>query len=351
MPSGSAAETHRLLLEQGDALPHIQPRWRGDYTFSYVDPDKWGLLVYRLLEEAGCKLMLHSLVVDTVREGDSVKGVICEHPDGLGKVVVDCTGEGEVCWQAGAEYEIEPKDVLEPSTVAFTADGVNWDEVMDYFRSHIDDFLFDQLLDRHQGMTLEEIKKAASQARDITEVGEIMGFLSLKKVGMERGEWHNKSGVGFFIMPKDGHILAHLQHSSQEDMTDCTDVRDITRVEVECRRQDRIAWKFFKKYVPGFENAYITRTCPGARIREDPAHHLRLPDHGGRRGRREEVLGRYRQERLPRRRRNGGTAEGSAGAQHRGLYGRRVDWDKFMTYFRTIWTNSTSITFMSPMSI
>lgn len=269
---GSAAETHRLLLEQGDALPHILPRWRGDYTFSYVDPDKWGLLVYRLLEEAGCELMLHSLVVDTVREGDAVRGVICEHPGGrsvvLGKVVVDCTGEGEVCYQAGAEYEIEPRDVLEPSTVAFTADGVNWDEVMDYFRSHIDDFLFDQLLDRHQGMTLEEIKRAASQARDITEVGEVMGFLSLKKIGLERGEWHNKSGVGFFLMPKDGHILAHFQHSSQEDMADCTDVRDITRVEVECRRQDIIAWRFFKKYVPGFENAYITRTCPEVRIRE-----------------------------------------------------------------------------------
>lgn len=29
-----------------------------------------------------------------------------------------------------------------------------------------------------------------------------------------------------------------------------------------------MAWRFFKKYVPGFENAYITRTCPEARIRE-----------------------------------------------------------------------------------
>ena len=75
------------------------------------------------------ELMLHSLVTEVIREGNEVKGVICEHPGGrsivLGKVVIDCTGEGEVCYQAGAEYEIEPIDILEPSTVAFTADGVD----------------------------------------------------------------------------------------------------------------------------------------------------------------------------------------------------------------------------------
>ena len=269
---GFAEETHNALLKTGDALPHILPKWRGDYTFSYVDPDKWGLLVYRMLTEAKCEIMLHSLVVEVIREGNVVKGVVCEHPGGrsviLGKVIIDCTGEGEVAVQAGAEYEIEPVNVREPATVAFTADGVDWDKVMDYFRNNIDDFLFEQVADRFQGMTMDEIKQAAANAKDITEVGEMMGFLKFKKIGIENNEWHNKSGVGFFIMPKDGHILAHFQHSSQEDMADCTDVRDLTRVEIECRRQNEIAWKFFKKYVPGFENAYITRTCHEARIRE-----------------------------------------------------------------------------------
>ena len=63
---------------------------------------------------------------------------------------------------------------------------------------------------------MDEIKQAAANAKDITEVGEMMGFLKFKKIGIENNEWHNKSGVGFFIMPKDGHILAHFQHSSQE---------------------------------------------------------------------------------------------------------------------------------------
>jgi hypothetical protein len=199
--------------------------------------------------------------------------VICEHPGGrslvTGGIVIDCTGEGEVAYQAGAEYEIAPRDILEPATVAFTADGVDWDQVMDYVRNHVDDFLFNQIGYEASGsVTLDEIKQAVRNCKSVVEMGEIMGFLSLQKIGVANNEWHNKSGVGFFIMPKGDKILAHFQHSSQVDQVDCTDVRDISRAEIECREQDEIAWKFFKKYIPGFQNAYITRVCPEVRIRE-----------------------------------------------------------------------------------
>ena len=271
--SGFAEETHKLLLAEGHALPEMHPRWRCNYTYAYVDPDWWGLLMYRLCKEEGVELMLHSLVTEVVRDGNVVKGVICEHPSGKSfvnaKIVIDCTGEGEVAYQAGAEYELEPRDILEPATTAFTADGVDWDKVMDYVRNNVDDFLFSQIgYENTDYMTLDGIKEAVRNCREVVEMGEIMGFLSLQKIGVETGEWHNQSGVGFFIMPKGDRILAHFQHSSQVGNVDCTDVRDISRAEAECREQDVIAFKFFKKYVPGFENAYITRVCPEVRIRE-----------------------------------------------------------------------------------
>lgn len=271
--AGFAAETHKLLLEEGHALPDLRPRWRCNYTYAYVDPDWWGLLMYKMCKDEGVELMMHSLVTEVMREGNVVKGVICEHPGGkslvTGKVIIDCTGEGEVAYQAGAEYEIAPRDILEPATVAFTADGVNWDEVMDYVRNHVEDFLFGQIgYENTDYMTLDKIREAVRNCKDVVEMGEVMGFLSLQKIGVENNEWHNQSGVGFFIMPKGDKILAHFQHSSQVDKVDCTDVRDISRAEAECREQNVIAFKFFKKYIPGFENAYITRVCPEVRIRE-----------------------------------------------------------------------------------
>jgi hypothetical protein len=269
---GFVDETYKRLLEMGYALPHTLTDWRAAYTFSYVDPDWWGLLVYQILTEVKAEMMLHSLVTEVIKDGNVVKGVVVEHPSGrsivLGKIIIDCTGEGEVCYQAGAQYEIQPRELLEPSTVAFTADGVDWDKVLQYVKDNIKDFLFEQATYEERGYTREQVEDVVRKARNIVEIGEVMGYISLRDKGLKTGEWHGQSGVGFFLMPKGDRILAHFQHSSHVGNADATDVRDITRIEVECRRLDVIAWNFFKKYVPGFENAYITRVCPETRIRE-----------------------------------------------------------------------------------
>lgn len=92
-----AREIYEKLLRDGHAMPEHYQEWRGAYQFSYIDPDWFGLYIYKMLADAGCELMLHSLVTDVVREGNVVKGVICEHSGGkslvLGKVIVDCTGD------------------------------------------------------------------------------------------------------------------------------------------------------------------------------------------------------------------------------------------------------------------
>jgi hypothetical protein len=271
---GIVWETYQRLLKEGHAMPEHHQKWRGAYQFSLVDPDWWGLLMYDLLEEAGCELMLHTVVTDVIRKGSDIRGVICEHPGGqsmvLAKVVIDCTGEGEIAYRAGAETEIWPKDKLEPSTVAFTADGVDWDKFMDYFMNHLDEFDFNHVYEPYVNLNEEEVKREIRRnVKSIADVAEVMGFVSLKEQGVKTGEWHNMSGVGFFIMPREGGVIqAHFQHSSQVDKVDCTDVRDLTYCETECRKQDEIAFKFFKKYVPGFENIYLTRMCPEVRIRE-----------------------------------------------------------------------------------
>jgi hypothetical protein len=269
---GFIDETYKRLLEMGHALPHTLTDWRAAYTFSYVDPDWWGLLVYQILAEVKAEMMLHSLVTEVIKDGNVVKGVVVEHPSGrsivLGKVTIDCTGEGEVGYQAGAQYEIESRDNLEPSTVAFTVDGVDWDKVLKYVKENIKDFLFEQANYTERGYTRETVEEAVKKATNIIEIGEIMGYITLRDQGLKSGEWHGQSGVGFFLMPKGGRVLAHFQHSSHVGKTDATNVRDITHVEIEARRQNVMAFNFFKKYVSGFENAYITRVCPEARIRE-----------------------------------------------------------------------------------
>jgi hypothetical protein len=268
---GFIEETHKRLLEEGHALPHLKPDFRAGYSFSYVDPDWWGLLMFQMMQENGVHLLLHSLAVDVLKEGHAVKGVIVENTSGtqvpFGKVTIDCTGEGDISVRAGAPYEKLPKEKLQPHTISFTVDGVNWDKVLKYIKENLNEFNFrpHPYLKWTQEQMLERIK----QVKDITEIGEQMGWISLRDQAIAKGEWHGHSGVGFFLCPREGGVIqAHFQHSSHVSNCDPTDVRDLTYGEIESRRQIAIAWKFIKKYMPGFEKAYITRICPELRVRE-----------------------------------------------------------------------------------
>jgi hypothetical protein len=269
---GIMEETHARLLKDGHALPHLLPDFRGGYSFSYVDPDWWGLMIFEMMTENKVNLLLHSLAVEVVKEGDKVTGVIVENTSGrmavMGKVVIDCTGEGEICVKAGAPFDKVDKKIIQPHTISFTADGVDWETFLKYMRENPEDFDWVRLINR-TGWTKERMIERVKKIKDIAELGEVMGFFSMREKGLAAGEWHGFSGVGFFLTPREGGVIqAHFQHSSQVGEVDPTNVRELTYAEVECRRQVIIAWKFFKKYVPGFRDAYITRVCPEVRIRE-----------------------------------------------------------------------------------
>jgi hypothetical protein len=230
--------------------------------------------MFDMMQENHVDLLLHSLAVEVIKEGNALKGVIVENVSGrqavLGQVIIDCTGEGEIAARAGAPYEILPRDQMEPHSLSFTADGVNWEKVLQYIKDNPQEFEFERFQEStlHK-WTYEELVARIRKVESVVEFGEVMGFRSLKMKGLETGEWHGYSGVGFFLIPREGGVIqAHFQHSSQVGNCDATDVDDLTYAEIECRKQNVIAWKFVKKYLPGFENAYITRVCPEVRIRE-----------------------------------------------------------------------------------
>jgi flavin-dependent dehydrogenase len=70
---GFAEETHNRLLKAGHALPHQKNELRAGYSFSYIDPDWFGLLMFEMMQENGVELQLHSVVVDVVMEDNSMK--------------------------------------------------------------------------------------------------------------------------------------------------------------------------------------------------------------------------------------------------------------------------------------
>jgi hypothetical protein len=278
--NGFLGETHDRLLKDGHAMPYPPQELRSANSYAFVDPDWWGLLVFDMMQENKVHLLLHSLVVDVLKEGNVVCGVVVENTAGrqtvLGKVVIDCTGEGDIASRAGAPFEkVDKTDPvpLEPPSIAFTMDGIDWEQVFKYTQENAEDMCL-MAPAESLGVPKEVVEAGAANIRAMKSWRDLisLGGISFNKISHQAiaaGDYHEFGDLGFFFTPREGgQVQAILQHSAQVANCDCTDIDELTYGEVEARRQAGITLKAAKKYLPGFQNAYLTRIGVELRVRE-----------------------------------------------------------------------------------
>jgi hypothetical protein len=280
--AGIVEETHHRLEKEGHAFPYPKPEDRELDAFAFIDPDWWGLLIFQMMTENGVQLLLHSLAVDILKEGDAVKGVIVENTSGRqlvrGKVIIEATGEGDIAVRAGVPFtKIDrKKEEIDPPSITFHMDGVDWGKVTAYLKENPDEFLGPpratisaQETEKRQ-KRLEQLRNARSIV-DLIKAG-TLGYITFRKLtreALDKGDFHPYGDFGFFFTPREGGVIQPIfQHSAQVPDCDTTDVRELSAGEVEARRQTTIALKAVRKYLPGFENAYFTRLTSYMRTRE-----------------------------------------------------------------------------------
>ena len=108
------------VKDSGKTTPALLEHWSKYFNMTwdskvcyggYVDPDLMKIVLSQMMEEAGVDLYLHSWGCRAITENGAVKGVLFESKEGrqaiLGKVVVDCTGDGDIFAAAGAECEVD----------------------------------------------------------------------------------------------------------------------------------------------------------------------------------------------------------------------------------------------------
>ncbi|MFM9091614.1 MAG: FAD-dependent oxidoreductase, partial [Verrucomicrobiota bacterium] len=96
-----------------------------------VDSHWWKVVAMQLAREAGVKLLLHTQVVDTIREGDRIAGVMVENKSGRQRieaaVTIDCSGDGDVAargdvaWAKGRTGD----GLVQAPTLVFKLGGVD----------------------------------------------------------------------------------------------------------------------------------------------------------------------------------------------------------------------------------
>ena len=104
----------RNSLHQAVAMGGSRPWAMGANESPCLDAERFKTIADDLVLEAGIRPLLNTIVVDTLVRHDSntVIGVVIENKAGRAIIVadrvIDCTGDGDVAYQAGCRYTTLP---------------------------------------------------------------------------------------------------------------------------------------------------------------------------------------------------------------------------------------------------
>lgn len=101
----------------------------GEPPFVVFDQELFKYEALLMLEEAGVEMLLNTYAVDVWLEGNRVAGVIVENKSGRqalrAKITIDCTGDADVAFRAGAPVAKAPREQLLPITLMWVAANVD----------------------------------------------------------------------------------------------------------------------------------------------------------------------------------------------------------------------------------
>jgi glycine/D-amino acid oxidase-like deaminating enzyme len=216
------------LTERGMAFE--RPNTYGAGTGITYDPETLKRVWDELTAEAGVRVLLHSFVFGVETEDGRVVSVDVATKSGVrrigARVVVDASGDADVCALAGAPYEAPGDDVQSLSTV-FRVAGVD--------------------VARAEAVPKQELWALMREARD-------SGEYALTRI---EGSIHRT--------PHEGVMMALM---TRVRSVDATDVEQLSAAEREGRRQAHEYFRFLRERVPGYERAVLVSTSPAIGVRE-----------------------------------------------------------------------------------
>lgn len=98
---GIGGEMAQRLKDLGMSIHEINP---------VIDPEAGKYVLDEMVREAGVKMLYHAWCSQVIMDGNTIKGVFVESKSGrmaiLAKVVIDCTGDGDIFHWAGEPYDV-----------------------------------------------------------------------------------------------------------------------------------------------------------------------------------------------------------------------------------------------------
>ena len=229
-------------------------------AYLFTSSENFKRVLVEMMEEAKVKLRFYSMIVDVVKDGAVVKGVVMESKSGRevvpAKMFIDCTGDGDLCVRAGAEYTVgvTKRDVcaaqakigqMHPMGVMFKVGNVDFDRLFGYLGEHRE-FFAKQPFAR---FTYEEAFARYKKGE--------MAVFNLRRKGK------NPGNVQVYNLPDKGVACLGCPSIAGKDGCNADDV-----TAAECELAKIIGrWMDSVREFPGFEKAFLLQV-PQMGIRE-----------------------------------------------------------------------------------
>ena len=196
-----------------------------------IDPEMMKCVANDMALEAGVRPLFHAWFSKAYVEDGVVKGAIFESKSGrravLAKVVIDCTGDGDVFYTAGENYHTGNL----PLGLVFRVGNVDCEKAEAYLSD-------------------------GNRADQVTE--------ELRKIkGCTGGYSFGELPMGFYMRSSINNVVWFNTTTGGS----AVDIEDLTRTEIEIRQAMMRTMDYFKKNVPGFENAVVMDTAPQCGVR------------------------------------------------------------------------------------
>jgi len=234
---GISKEIVTTLKKRGATNPYQEFE---DYEMVPYQVEQMKLLLDEKIIESGAELYLYSKVYDVSLKGGKLTSVKVAGPEGNfeieGNVFIDATGDGMLSLYCGEEYELgnEKGETQAPTMVAYYS-NVNHKE--------LNRFICEE--------TGGEIQRAIEKYVPI----------AVEKGELEMVDFHHP---GAFHITYNADVVnaGHIYGA------DCVTAKGLTEATLRGRKMAYDYFNFYKKYIPGFENAEYMTTGSTLGIRE-----------------------------------------------------------------------------------
>jgi hypothetical protein len=262
--------TGGIAVEVADALADAMGygrKWHAHKGHIIYDIELGKLVLQELVEQAGAELLLQTWTAGAIVEAGAVRGVIVESKSGReairAKVVVDATGDADIAASAGAPLRAQATG---SHSLCFRLGNVDVDAFVGFFRQNPDQFPEYMDVD----WTLAE---ALAQYADCgTFLFPHGGGMQMEAFQQARASGALPATIGIqdttdacqmHALRQTGvvHVITGFTHF------DGLDAEWITRSIADGRRMAFTVCEVYRKYIPGFTNAFVVGTAANLGVR------------------------------------------------------------------------------------